>query len=142
MLEWFIAQVLIILYTRFSSWHHAPAVNAMRHYVPTPNPYESPFHFWSFWQAFIVSAVISLSILNYYHWFWSLQTAMLCVCWYSLLFDIWLNKGTDKNWDYIGSSSYIDTWLKRKFGVNAGKKKAMMVALTIIKINIIALIFM
>jgi hypothetical protein len=134
---WIIAQVLMVLYVRFAAWHHTPAVNAMREYVPTPNPYEDPFHFWSWFQAALLSLALACGLLSYYEWFWCLSFGKLCVAWYWLLFDPWLNNGTGKDWDYLGSDAGLDGWLRRNFGKKAGKIKAAIMTLSIILINLL-----
>lgn len=139
-LSWIISQVLMILYIRMAAWHHAPAVNAMREYAPTPNPYEDPFHFWSFGQAVIVALCISLGLLSYQPWYWCAVMGLLCGCWYSLLFDPWISKGIHMNWDYLGNDPGIDRWLKRLFGKNAGQIKATILSAIIIVINVLRFI--
>lgn len=138
---WIIAQLLMVLYIRFASWHHAPAVNAMREYVPTPNPYEDPFHTYSFLQAATVTVIISLGLFAYETWIWCGVMAIVCGLWYSLLFDPWLNKGTYKNWDYLGDDSSFDRWFKKKFGKHAGQEKAIFIAVLILITNILKFIF-
>jgi hypothetical protein len=135
--SWIISQVLMIIYIRFASWHHAPGVNAMREYVPTPNPYENPFHFWSWFQAAIVALSLSLGLISYQPLSWCIVMGVLCAVWYWLLFDPMLNLGTGKSWDYLGSGSTMDRWLKRRFGNNAGEYKAIIMLLLIILINVL-----
>lgn len=134
---WIIAQVLMIVYIRFASWHHAPAVNAMRDYVPTPNPYEDPFHTYSWMQAAVVALCLSLGLLSYEHWAWCMMFGFLCAFWYWLLFDPWLNQGTFRKWYYLGLDSSIDRRLKKRFGKKAGKVKAAAMVFIIILINLL-----
>lgn len=135
--SWIISQVLMIVYIRFASWHHAPAVNAMREYVPTPNPYEDPFHAYSFLQAAVVALCIVLGLLSYQPIAWCIVSGLLSAFYYWLLFDIWLNLGTHKNWDYLGNDPTTDSQLKKWFGNNAGRCKAILLSALIVAINIL-----
>jgi hypothetical protein len=138
--SWIIAQVLMVLYIRFASWHHAPAVNAMREYVPTPNPYEDPFHTNSWFQAAIVALSLSLGLLSYQHWSWCIVFGFNCAFLYWLLFDIWINRGTHKTWNYLGHDPSLDRWLRKLFGTRAGEMKAIILVVLIIISNILRFI--
>ena len=138
--SWIISQLLMIIYIRLASWHHAPAVKAMRDYIPTPNPYEDPFHFWSFGQGVVVSIIIAASMLSYQPWGWCIVSGVLCGLWYSLLFDPWLNKQIPgRNWNYLGNDPGIDRFLKRIFGKHAGEYKFVICGLLIVLINLLKL---
>lgn len=112
----------------------------MREYVPTPNPYEDPFHTYSWLQAFVVALTISLGLLAYHSFPWCVVFGVLCALWYWLLFDPWLNKGTYKNWDYLGNDSTIDRWLKKRFGKNGGQIKAIIMVVLIVLINAVKIV--
>ena len=139
-LSWAISQLLMVLYIRFAAWHHAPAVNAMREYVPTPNPYEDPFHTNAWFQAAIVALCISLGLLSYHTFWWCIVSGVLSACYYWLLFDIWLNLGTYKNWDYLGQDATLDRLLKKIFGSRAGEWKAIILTALIVIINVLKFI--
>ena len=136
-LSWIISQLLMIIYALFSAWHHAPAVNAMREYAPTPNIYEDPFHFWSAGQVTIVAICISLGILSYHPLLWCIVSGFLSVAWYWLLFDIVLNKGTGKSWDYLGNDATLDRFLKKRFGKTGGEVKAVCLVVIILIVNVL-----
>jgi len=136
-LSWIISQVLMVLYIRFAAWHHSPAVNAMREYVPTPNPYEDPFHTYAWLQAAIVALCISLGLLSYDTIWWCIVSGVLSACYYWLLFDVWVNLGTHRSWDYLGKDPSLDRWLRRMFGSRAGEMKAVILVVLIIIINVL-----
>lgn len=135
MTSWILSQVVIIAYAIASALHHAPAVTAFREYVPTPNPYERPFHRWAGAQATVVAVSISLGLLSYQSLVWCIVSGVLSFLWYWLLFDIVLNKSTGKSWDYLGGGSELDRMLKRNFGSNAGQIKAVCIVVVIILLN-------
>lgn len=136
-LSWIISQLLMILYIRLAAWHHAPAVNAMRDYVPSPNPYEDPFHTNAWIQAMIVALCIALGLLSYQPLLWCVVSGMLSAFYYWLLFDVWLNLGTYKSWDYLGNDATLDRWLRRLFSSRAGEMKAVILVIVIVIINIL-----
>lgn len=135
--SWIIAQLLMVLYIRFSSLHHAPAVNAMRNHVPQPNIYEDEFHFWSIFQAIVVALAISLGLLAYHNIWWCAANGFICAAWYWALFDPWLNKETGKDWDYIGEEAGTDRFLTKMFKDRAGEYKLVLCLLFIAIINAI-----
>lgn len=136
-ISWFAGQALIVLFTLLAAWHHAPAVNAFRRYVRMHNTYEDPFHFWGAGMAILFTVVLSLGLLSY-HGFWTCVVfGKLSFCWYWLLFDPVLNKNTGKSWDYLRSTGGLDGWLTDRLGKNAGECKAVVLAISILSINIL-----
>lgn len=134
---WFAGQVLIIVFAIVAAWHHTPAIKAIREYVPTPNPYEDPFHFWAAGQAIVFAVTLSLGLLSYHSFISCVVFGALSFCWYWLLFDPVLNRGTGKNWDYIRTSKGLDGWLTAKFGKRAGEYKAIAMIISIVLINVL-----
>ena len=136
-ISWFGAQILMIAFVLFAAWHHAPAVKAFREYVPQPNPYEDPFHFWAAGMAIVFTVALSLGLLSWHPLLSCIVFGKLAFCWYWLLFDITLNEETGKSWDYVRSHKGIDGWLTRKFGNNAGEYKAVAMVVSIVLINVL-----
>lgn len=135
---WIISQLLMIAYAVVSAWHHAPANSAFKNYVPVNNPYEDPFHTWALGQMIIVDIILSLALLSTHSLVWASVAGIMNWFWYGLLFDPVLNKNVPgRDWDFLGDSSDIDIWLKKKFGKNGGEVKATMLLFAIIIINVL-----
>ena len=103
----------MFLFAWFISEKEVVTVKMQREYVPTPNPFNEPFHFYGYGASFIVGFILTVyqrEALAF--WLTPFTTALV----YWMTFNVNLNMGLDWKWNRIGRSSWIDKMLWKRFG--------------------------
>jgi uncharacterized protein YacL len=112
-----ILQITFIIFTLAFAFFQAPAVMAMRDYVPVNNPFATKYHFRGNLVAIFVAFILTLvSIyIKPFPWYSQLPVPFMLCAWYGLLFDSLLNFFTGKSFFYLGWTAKFDRWLNKKF---------------------------
>jgi hypothetical protein len=134
MIPFILSQLAIIAYALFIGHKEVQAIRMVRDYVPTPNPYNEPFHFYGYGAAFVVGAVVTLFQQSVEAF---IIVPFLVSMWYSMLYDGVIGDEIYDDFTYLGNSSKIDKWFKHKFGVFAGKWKLGVIIFLIVVLNLI-----
>jgi hypothetical protein len=129
-----VGQVAFIIFVLFTAHEEVQVIRMMRDYVPKPNPYNEPFHFYG-GGASIVPGVLVMMCQN--TWLTIALIPFICAMWYWLLFDYVINTEVFEKWDYVGYTSKIDKWLRRHWGNKAGKRKFWFSVAAIAVLNLI-----
>jgi hypothetical protein len=134
MLQFLSAQFLIILFAVLIANKETVAVRMAREYVPTPNPFNEPFHFYGYSASvvFVILAVLYQQSIEA-----MVLIAPLSALWYWVAFDYVINTEVFEKWDYVGYTSKIDKWLRRHWGNKAGKRKFWFSVAAIAVLNLI-----
>jgi len=143
LITWAMIQILMIVFTRFASLHHGPAINAFRKYIPVGQitEYENPFHKWALGMAILADAflcIILLLLTNIYLPF--IMGLILILGWYGVFFDRWVNEQVPGRSKYhVSEHSTIDSWFIKKYGARAGEQKQYFGMALIIILNTIGI---
>lgn len=129
-----VAQAGIIAYALFIAHKEVQAIRMIRDYVPTPNPYNEPFHFYGFGASLVITLILTVFQRS---WEAVIITPFMCSLYYSVLFDSVIGSEVYNDKYYLGNSSKIDKWLKHKFGVFAGEWKTGIAGFLIVVLNLI-----
>lgn len=131
----YIIQAIAALFAFVLAKHDGPAVTVFEDKGITPLQM-AVFHRYNNWVKFFFCIAAS----SVFAWVWidMILTGILSFLWIYLVFDPALNKSRPgRSWDYMGSNDADGRrWLKW-FGKNAGEKKAVILLLLIIVINIL-----
>lgn len=129
----YVGQIIMICFAFFMASKEVTAVRMMREYVPTPNPFNEPFHFYGFGASVIVAASI-----------FCLQTDVLAFiispfissALYWTVFDWKLNHEVYDNYSRIGRTAWVDKNLWQLFGERAERNTVILKITTIILLNL------
>lgn len=110
------------------------AVRMMREYVPTPNPFSEPFHFYGFGCSVVVGVTITLLQTTLAG---QILSPLLSGVLYWTVFDWKLNHEVYDKFDRIGRSSWIDRKLWEWFGKHAERNAVRIKVGSVILLNAI-----
>ncbi len=128
-----IAQIIMIAYAIASAKQEIPVVRLMMT-QEVKNSYVKPFHVWGAVMTIIVCALCALMQEAILH---RIIIFVVSGMWYWLVFDIALNNGIGKSWNYVGNTSAIDKKLTKLFSSLAGEVKSVACVVLIIIGNVI-----
>jgi hypothetical protein len=134
MIYFILAQLAIAIYALFIAHKEVQAIRMIRDYVPTPNPYNEPFHFYGYGAVVVVGLIVTTFQRS---WEAALLTPFLSAIIYSVLYDGVIGDEIYNKFTYLGSSSKIDKWFKHKFGVFAGEWKLSLMCFLFVILNLI-----
>jgi hypothetical protein len=121
-----IAQILMILYAYVVAYKEATAVRMMRDNVPSPNPFNEPFHFYGYMMA--IPTGIAITLLQWVEPSISvfILTPLVSMNIYWCVFDWKLNDEVWDKWNRVGESSKFDIQLRKLFKTNVEQKTVML----------------
>ena len=140
----YIVQAIAILFAVALAKHDAPAIIQFEK-LEKDNLLMARFHRYNFWAKtlfcvlaaliFLPKDIMTTKLPDFLNMFFS---GLLSGLWIYLLFDPCLNKNRPgRDWDYIGSNDADGRrWIKW-FGENAGEKKAVILSVLVIAVNIL-----
>lgn len=138
MIFWFVIQILAYLYSKASAsqeivgtWYFRE--NGSPDYI---NKLKI-FHNSGFWMTLIFSIVGGLS----QPLIWILPGVLVTGLWYFITFTIKYNKGINRKWDFIGTTSSEDIWIRKHFGEKGMRNLIYISGITILILNFLRIFF-
>lgn len=140
LLPFFLAEVLMALYAYMVAYKEITAVRMMREYVPTPNPFNEPFHFYGYMMA--VPMGIAVTVLQLLHPSWKafILTPLVSMTIYWAVFNWKLSSEVWGNWKRVGDSSWFDRTLKAIFKEDVETKTVMLQCYSFVLFNALYII--
>jgi hypothetical protein len=137
----YLAQILMMVYAYVAAYKESVAVRMMRDYVPIPNPYNEPFHFYGITMAapmcaaLFVSQIVQPSIAAF------VLTPFVSISIYWAVFSWKLHDEIWDRWNYVGTTAKFDIWLRKKLGTKVEQKVVSIQVSLFVLLNLLYLLF-